>query len=258
MSWASKRKTLYVSIVLGIIIIIIFAFIYPVIFKEPTCRDGKQNGSETGIDCGGACSLVCKEESRDPVVLWSRAFPVIDGNYNFVALVENKNRDASLMEVSYEFKAYDSSNKFIGRREGKTFLPPNERFAIFEPRFKALDGEIKTVSFEFVPPYVWFKKEPKIQSLPIKVDNITLENESISPLLRARVVNDSNYDLPSFSVVAIVYNIDGNAINVSKTVKNGIKSGESIEVYFTWPVPFLETVVSFDVLPLFDPFTLPF
>lgn len=258
MSWASKRKTLYISIVLGVIVIIIFAFIYPVIFKKPTCRDGKQNGLETGVDCGGSCSLVCKEESRDPVVLWSRAFPIIDGNYNLVALVENKNRDAALMEISYEFRAYDSSNKLIGRREGKTFLPPNERFAVFEPRFKALEGEIKTVSFEFTSPYVWFKKEPKIQSLPIKVDRITLENESTSPLLRARVTNGSNYDLPSFPVVSIIYDIDGNAINVSKTVKDGIKSGENVEVYFTWPVPFEKKAISYDVIPLFDPFTLPF
>ncbi len=258
MSWATKRKTLYISIVLGVIIIIIFAFLYPVIFKKPTCSDGKQNGLETGVDCGGNCSLVCSEEAKAPVVLWSRAFLVVDGNYNLVALVENKNRNSAIQNISYEFRVYDSSNKLIGRREGSTFLPPNEQFPIFEPRFKASIGEIKSVSFEFTSPYVWNKKEPKIQSLPISVDKIVLEEEDTSPLLKARVVNDSNYDLPEFPVVAIVYDIDGNAINVSKTVKSGLKSKNSLDLFFTWPLPFNTEAVRFDVLPLFNPFKLPF
>jgi hypothetical protein len=258
MTWAGKRKLQYLSGFFGFIFIILFIFLYPYIFKKPTCTDLKQNGDETGIDCGGACTRMCKESTRDPVVLWSRAFPVVGNTYNFVAYIENQNKNSGIENIAYEFRAYDVNNRLLGRKQGSTYIPPNKQFAIFEPRFDAGEAKLKSITFEFVPPYNWIKKEPTLNSLQVYVDNVLLGDDIKSPSLSARIKNESIYDLPLFEIIAILYDLDGNAINASKTFKEGLKSGDSLPVFFTWPEKLTGEPVIKDVLVSINPFTVPF
>ena len=54
-SWRRKRQ---LTILTGLLIVagaIFFIFFYDSISEAPTCFDSKQNGSETGVDCGGVC-----------------------------------------------------------------------------------------------------------------------------------------------------------------------------------------------------------
>lgn len=258
MSWASRRQFKYLALVFGIFFLIVFWILYPIIFKKPTCFDGKQNGTETGIDCGGSCSRVCDADTADPIIVWSRAFPVTGNIYNLAAYVSNQNKNAAIRQAKYEFKVYDINNKLIGRREGSTFIPPNQQFAIFEPRFIPGQSQIKSVSFEFIPPYLWDKKEPILNTFPIKIDNIVLDNNFNEPTLAARVKNESIYDVPAFDVIAILYDLNGNAINVSKTSKDGLKSNANIPVFFTWPEALSAVPVKQDILVQINPFNLSF
>lgn len=254
MSWATRRQFKYLGGLFLIIAIIVFLFLFPVIFKKPTCSDGKQNGTEIGIDCGGSCEAVCQNETSTPTILWSRAFPVTANVYNLVALVENRNVNAALKKVSYEFRAYNSENILIGRREGSTYLPPNQQFAIFEPRFDGAENKVKTVSFEFLPPYNWVKKPPVLQTLPVTVSDIILENYDTAPVLRALVTNDSIYTLPEFDVVAILYDENHNAIGASNTYKDGLTGDSKTSVFFSWMKPFSSKPVTEDVLIQINPF----
>jgi len=258
MSWASHRQFKYFSILVIFVVLIIFAFVYPMIFKKPTCFDNKQNGTETGVDCGGACSLMCKSEITDPVILWSRAFPVVGSNYNLVAYVENRNKNSGVINAPYEFRIYDINNKLLGRREGTTFIPPNQQFAIFESRFDAGLGQIKSVSFEFLPPLIWIKKDPTLQTLPISVNNIILDNNKDTPNLSATINNDSIYDLPEFDVIAILYDADHNAINASKTHKGQLLNNNSLPVVFTWPEALSALPLTQDILISINPFSVSF
>lgn len=258
MNWAASRRLQYLGGLFGVCLVILAIFLYPIIFKKPTCTDGKKNGTETGIDCGGTCSLICKQEVAEPYILWSRAFSVIGNNYNLVAYVENQNKDAAIKQVNYEFRAYDENNRLLGRRQGTTYIPPSKRFPIFEPRFESGQSKIKSVTFEFTSPFVWEKKENTIDSLPIYIDNIKVSNTKDSPLLEARMRNESVNNIPAFDAVAILYDKEGNAINASKTYKNGLPSGQSIPLFFTWPEPFADDPVTEDVVFLVNPFTVSF
>ena len=258
MNWAAKRRLQYLAGFFGVIFIILFIIFYPVIFKKPTCNDGKKNGNELGVDCGGSCSLICKDTASDPLILWSRAFNVVGNDYNLVAYVENQNRDAAIEKISYEFRIYDDKNLLIGRRQGTAYIPPNRQFAIFEPRFNSGQSVVKSVMFDFTEPFVWVKKEPTLNTLPIYVDNIAMGNDGSSPSLSARIKNDSVHDLPQFDVIAILYDKDGNAINASKTVKSGLLSGSSSDVTFTWPEALSDTPVKKDVIIMINPFSVSF
>lgn len=258
MSWASRRQFQYIGgllIFLGILALIIA---WPTITKAPTCSDGKQNNGERGVDCGGSCQRICTADASEPIVLWSRAFPVTGNIYNLVAFAENRNKDAAVYQVSYEFRIYDTNNILIGRRQGSTFISPNQQFAVFEPRFDAGASEVKSVNFEFTSPFVWMKKQPTIQTLPIRVDDIVLADDKGIPSLTAQINNDSIYDLPEFDVITIIYDIRHIAINASKTHKDGLASNEKSLLLFTWPQPFTDDPATKDILVQVNPFTTPF
>lgn len=259
MSWALRRQLFYILIVLAFVALVLFGMFYKVIFKAPTCFDTKQNGEEVGVDCGGACSLYCKEQVSSPVVLWSRAFPVVGSNYNLLAYVENQNKRGAVAKAEYEFKVYDTNNQLIGRRTGTTFIPPNQRFPIFESRFDVGSAIPRYVTFSFTNELIWQVKDPVLSTLPLRVDRVVLGEDTQAPSLTARISNESIYDLPEFDIVAILYDSMHNAIAVSKTHKDGLKSNTSAPLLFTWPNPFSDTPVApLTVLPMINPFSVSF
>lgn len=258
MSWAAKRQLKYLSFVFLFFLIIVFIFSYKSIFRKPTCFDNKKNGIETGVDCGGNCSLMCKADINEPIVLWSRAFHITGNNYNLVSFVENRNKDSGVLKASYQFKIYDENNRLLGHKEGITFIPPNQQFAILEPRFDAGESRAKTVIFEFINPLVWVKKLPTLQTLPINVNNIVIDNNINTPSLSATISNNSIYDLPEFDIIAILYDENDNAINASKTHKNKLLSNDSLKVIFTWPEELSSSPVKKDIMVLINPFSVSF
>lgn len=258
MSWASKRQSQYITGLLVFLGLIALIIAWPTITKKPTCMDGKKNGTETGVDCGGVCQRICSDAAAEPQILWKRAFPVTGNVYNLVSLVQNTNRDAAIERVNYEFKIYDTNNLLIGRRQGSTYIPANTQFAIFEPRFDSGSTEVKSVTFDFTSPFIWTKKPPTIQSEPIHVDGVVMGTDSGSPSLNATVTNDSIYDLPEFDAVAILYDVNHEAINVSKTHKAGLDKNSNTLLLFTWPQPFGADPVTNDILLEINPFNSPF
>lgn len=256
MSWASRRQFTYLFGLFAFCAIGLFLFLYPKFNKPATCTDGKMNGTEVGVDCGGVCQKFCPYQMSDPIVLWSRAFPVNGTTYNLLSYVENQNKNGGVPIAKYEFRIYDENNKLIGRREGQTFIPPNGRIAVFESRFDAGQSIPKNVTFEFTGDMVWVRKEPKLQLLPIKVDRIVLGEDSTSPMLSARITNDSIFDIPAFDVITVLYDSMHNAIAVSKTHLDELKSNGREPLLFTWPLPFSDTPVTKDVLPQINPFYL--
>lgn len=258
MSWAGRRQFYYsfgfLIFVLGVLAILF----YPIIFKAPTCSDKKQNGDEVGVDCGGSCRQFCPNQVSDPIVLWSRAFPISGNLYNLVAYVENQNIHAAIPDATYEFRVFDTQGKYIGRREGHTFVPPNQRFAVFEAHFDAGLTIPKNTSFKFTGKYLWLRQDPITSKLPIKVDRISYSEDTGSPHLQARIRNDSIFSAPGFDVMAILYNESHNAIGVSKTHLDGLANSQESPIIFTWPKVFSDTPVIKDIIPQINPFIVKF
>lgn len=258
MSWALRRQFQYLSGIFIIFVLIVAWFLYPLLTKAPSCFDGIKNGSENGVDCGGSCSIVCSDSASLPIVLWSRAFPIIGNNYNLIAYVENQNKEFAVQNVSYEFKIYDTNNRLIGFRDGSTFIPPNQSIAIFEPRFYAGETKAHSVSFDFTSPITWVKKSPIAQLLPLRVSNINFSIENDIPTLTAKIRNDSVYDIPEFDIVAILYDVNHNAINVSKTHKDELKSNTDSLLLFTWPENLAANPTTQEIFVQINPFSLTF
>ena len=91
MTWALKRQISYLAILVAFFLCLDFSN-STYLNQVSTCSDHEQNGDEAGVDCGGACLLVCLSQVEDVSVLWARSFRVVPGRYNAVAYLVNHNK----------------------------------------------------------------------------------------------------------------------------------------------------------------------
>lgn len=252
MNWALRRQLFYLGVFLAGVFLFGFLIIYPAVSKPPSCQDGKQNGEEIGIDCGGGCPIACTFEAKPISILWSRAFQVVPGRYNAVAYVENKNQNKAIHRISYRFRFADRDNLYIGMREGEIFIPPSGKFAIFEPAIDVGNSVPLYTTFEFTSEPVWINvPKEKVEQLEISVSDIRPE-EGQNPRVFAKLSNNSLFHIRELGVVAILYDASGNAINVGSTYLEELAAEESREISFTWPEPFEGTVVAREIIPIYN------
>lgn len=253
MTWALKRQIFYVLILVSFLAIFGFLIVYPKINKAPSCADNKQNGNETGIDCGGSCLNACIAEVSPVSILWSRAFKVIPGRYNALAYLENQNGNVAISKINYKFRFADGNNVYIGKREGSAYVPPSGRFAIFEPGIDIGNSVPVYTTFEFTQTPQWITvPQEKINQLKVLVSNINLINEETNPALSAVIRNNSLYSIPKIDVIAILYDADNNAVSASRTYLETLAGEESKEVNFTWPEPFSGKVIAKEIIPMYN------
>jgi len=256
-SWALKRQILYVLVIVLFFSVIAFLIISPNFKKAPSCTDGKQNGTETGIDCGGSCANACLVQVDPVSIIWSRSFRVVAGRFNAVAYLENHNKNTAVNKINYKFRFADANNIYIGKREGSTFIPPSGKFVVFEPAIDVGNSIPVYTNFEFTQTPQWVTVlQEKINQLQILVSNVVLMNEDSSPRLSATIKNNSFFIIPEMDVVVILYDANHNAISVSSTYLEKLTGEESREINFTWPEPFAEKVVSKEIIPLYNIFSV--
>lgn len=257
LSWSTRRKLFYSSIIFGAIAVALVILIYPYFNREPTCFDGKINGTESGIDCGGGCLKVCTAEALQLVTLWSRPFEVLPGKYNIMAYVENQNRESGIPAINYEFKLYDKDNIFIGRTSGTTFITSNDRTAIFAAGIETGNRIPERVTFAFtsVPTWIKINREQK-NSLAVSSEDQVLSNPLESPKLEAQIVNKTLLEMKNLDVYAILYDENDNVMTVSKTLIDILPKNAKAPVVFTWPKPFAERPTRIDIFPQVNVFEL--
>lgn len=257
MSWAVRRQLFFLGITLIFLMLLGMWVGMSYFNKPPTCFDGKQNGEETGIDCGGMCARACLAEVDDIKILWSRAFEVLPGRFNAVAYLESKNEDAAVRRIGYRFRFADSNNIYIGKREGSTFIPPSGKFAIFESAIDLGNSEPVYTNFEFTEVPVWEKVSlDKVRQLEVSVSDIELINQETSPRLSATIRNRSLFQISNLFAIAILYDNLGNAISASRTYLDALPGESGALVSFTWPEAFDSPVLVKEIIPMYDIFAV--
>ena len=257
MTWAFKRQFLYIIILLLFMGIFGFLIISPSLNKSPTCADGKQNGGETGVDCGGSCLRACFAQVDPISVLWSRSFKVVGGRHNAVAYLENHNKNTAVNKINYRFRFADANNVYIGKRDGSTYVPPSGKFAVFEPAIDVGNSIPVYTTFEFteVPQWVTVSEE-KIRQLQVLISNISINSLDRSTRLSATITNNSLFIIPSVKVIAILYDELGNSLAVSSTYIDVLNREEVKDINFTWPEIIPNRVVAKEIIPIYNIFSV--
>ncbi|MEI6346264.1 MAG: hypothetical protein WCO79_03465 [bacterium] len=248
LSWSAKRKTLYtLAFVAGVLLFIAAPTAY-VVYRPPTCTDGKMNQGEQGADCGGPCTNLCQEKELDPIVLWQRSFEVGPGAYNVIAYIQNPNVNSSAIQVPYIFRLYSADQVLISERTGKVNLPPNMSFPVFEANLPTGKQVPARASFEFRAKPYWVR-QPRVFP-DVRVNNVVLSREDANPLLNAEIENKELITYDRVPVVAILYDVAGNAVAASRTILDSIEGQSTQPVVFTWPKPFGVSISEKEIVPI--------
>ena len=251
MYWSFKRQFIYaLALVVTISAITIF-FLRDVLFPMPTCVDGKKNGYEVGVDCGGTCALRCAEEVSPLSVIWAKAIRTGSNRYDLVALVANSNIDNASREVGYTFSLYNETGELVGTFSGSTTAPLDGRFPIIVPNvpLPKLPASV-TATLSDGPHY---KVIEKPSSPTVRIVDRRFEPGFISRVY-ATIANTKQIEIIDLPVRALLFDDKDNVYANAQTVipylpKEGVK-----EIIFTWSPPLLFAPTRIGIYPIFNPF----
>ncbi|MCX6713035.1 MAG: hypothetical protein NTY66_02380 [Candidatus Vogelbacteria bacterium] len=248
LSWAHRRQLTFILVFL-LIVLSIGATVFFVYRPRPTCFDGKQNQDEVGPDCGGLCSKTCTSQLvvPTPTIWWKRVFPSgTPGKYDAAALVENQNSRFGTDKITYAFRLYDKNNVLLAERLSETFFNPQEKFVIYEPNIDTGARVPAEAVLYFDNRAEW----QKVTFVPPTLSLASVSYEAIpKPRLSARAKNESLKVLRSTKFVAILSDKDGNALAASQTIIDTFLAGETKDLNFTWPEPFITEPAIKDIFP---------
>lgn len=242
--WAFWRQVQY-GTGLGLFCVLLLSLTYMHYFyRAPTCFDSSKNGDELGVDCGGACTRICAFSVTAPEATWARSFRVQDGQYNAVAYIENKNRIAASPELGYTFALYDAKG-LIAERKGKTILPPDSVYPVFEARIDT-QGRVPTQTFITLDPIkLWLPAT--VGRDQFTITDRKLQDADVAPKLVAKLRNNALTKADRVEVVATIFDANGNALTSSRTFIDDFAARSEETAVFTWPEPIAKTVRSCEV-----------
>ena len=132
-------------------------------------------------------------------------------------------------------KLYDERNILVSEREGVIDIPAKDIIPIFEGGIQIGEANVKEAFFDFTGDLQWFRgsEVPK----KVSVGSYTLENTN-SPRVLVPIQNTTLETLRNIPVVAIVFDEKDNAIASSQTLIERLDKNQTVEVVFTWALPF--------------------
>ena len=220
------------------------------LYKAPTCSDGKQNQGEGGIDCGGPCKLLCQSAFLPPEVIWTKSEPVAPSLYNVAAYVVNNNLTGAAYNVPYEMQLFDDQGILITSKEGTLTIPSHRNTLAFQGSVST-QKRILTKAIITLGSPQWLKETDELGNLVIADKKYSEDQNSSS--LQVTLQNNAVTPYNNLSIYVVLYDADGNAVDFSKTIIDSVPAnGGTIVAPFTWPVSHNGQVVSIEVLPVLE------
>ncbi|HWB34060.1 MAG TPA: hypothetical protein VG753_01950 [Candidatus Paceibacterota bacterium] len=232
LKWSARRQLLYYGVAFVVLAIVLIAVWETFFTHTPNCFDGVMNGTELGVDCGGACALVCPDDVKPAQVLWARSFSLASSStYTAAAYIENNNTGAGAKAVHYAFQLFDENNILVVERDGVMDLPPVRTIPIIETGIQAGSRGVARTTFSFSETPSWSTVTEELPSIRLLQENLSADGSRLS----VQVENDSAIDASQVVVEAVLFDAQGVARGASKTLLASVPHKSSKSVVFTWP-----------------------
>ena len=224
------KQILYGSGYLAVLFLIIIAVYLVWLKPEPSCFDGRKNGGETGVDCGGPC-LSCEIQTLAPLqVSWIKNFPV--GKNTVIATeIKNPNLNWGAENLSYVFHIYDIYDNEIYTLTKKSFVYSGEVKFLVEPNVNIEATQIGDIALS-ISDLNW-KSQADFPRPETQIRG--LKTESGPPIkISGLFLNDNSYGLSRAVIFGFLYNQKGDLISASKTElgKTGAFEEKSFQLTF--------------------------
>lgn len=230
--WAKRHRARVTFLLVTLFIIVFGSYSVFVLWKPPSCSDGRQNQGEAGVDCGGPCQFYCDAEVQDLRVSWARAFKASDGIYSLLAYIENPNRDKMVRSIPYRFRLYDERGIMLLEERGETYLNQEVLTGVFLGRVSLRSTVPYRTTFELLEDPIWERAE---RDLSVSVSEYAFVEGSIGTELRATIKNDEPVVLRDLEVIVVMYGADDNAVAASQTYIDMLEPRGERRVAFAWP-----------------------
>jgi hypothetical protein len=248
MSWADRRRILILSAVGGALAVLLAGLLFLLLYRAPSCADGKRNGQETGVDCGGSCQYLCSADMRAPAARFVRPFSPAPGRTDVIAYIDNPNPNAAAKAAPYTLELYTRSNSLLARIDGVVDLPPGASVPLYLPSVYRGSADVGPAFVSFATTTRWYAYRDE-RIVPRYNFDAQVEGDA-TPRISATLANPSAYALRDVLVVATVFDASGNAIAASQTVIPGIAPQGIAGAVFTWNAPFAAPPARVDVVPV--------
>jgi len=242
--WAFWRRVIYGSGFFAFFGALFTGIFLLYIYEPSSCFDNSENGSESGIDCGGRCVRICTVDTLPPLERWVRTFRSSEGRYNVVAYVENRNVTAGVKELSFTMSLYDKDG-LITERKGVTPFAPQSLVPFFEGRVDTGRRVPTQVMISYDSNPVWVPATSN--DIRFTTERRILASADTQPVLSATLENASLTDARDVEVVATIFDKKGNALTASRTRVPSFEARSTEDIVFTWQEPIATTIRSCEV-----------
>lgn len=253
MSWTRERKTFVTFVVVAFFCVIGVLIALPFIIKDPTCSDGMKNGTETGVDCGGSCRMMCSVDIVPLEIRWQRSIEVDEKTYDAVAYLENKNNDAIPLNVSFKVVMSDRNGATIAEKEGETIILPGAATPLYVPAIQVGDRIPVRTRFEILKTGPFYKYSNQEFLKNIQVTEHVFDNTTETPRLTLTIKNALYDQVHDIDVYALLYDAEDTLIAISKTYIENIGPRSEGKAYMSWRNPF-SSPARFEFILVRDPF----
>lgn len=249
--WALKRRLIFLLTFIILLTGITLFTLKGVLFPEPRCDDGKKNGFETGIDCGGSCSLRCTEDTIPLQVVWAKPFPVKENIYDVAVLISNKNRGSSPRSVTVEVTVLDGGGAVLYTKSAAVPAPRGTDFPVFFTNLrlqkKPIQVKVKLVEDKS---YALSEEERVLVFARSQFDALSMRRVMLS------LKNQSGLRLDAFPVRVVLYGSGEVPLAVGETKVSAMNRDAETAAEIVWPTPFAEAPVTVRAYPIIDPYKI--
>ena len=206
-------------------------FVHPV----ASCFDHIQNQGETGVDCGGPCSMVCTGSTQPIAVLGVNAFASGAGHDTFLAQIENPNGNFAAQSFAYAFNVYDASGMLLQSYPAQSFIYGSQLKYLFLVNQPIPSS---TVSVNLTIPTsttMWIASSTFGASPQLAVQNISTQIGTSTAIAGGQLVDQDTAGFNNIFIIAIFKNAQGNPIGASQTELDSISPGQTENFSVSYP-----------------------
>jgi len=218
----------------------------------PTCIDGVKNGEEEGVDCGlFACQNYCEPDLDPPQVVSVKILKTGDnlpgqGDYDFVAEINNPNKEFGASEVVYELTLFNGDEKELLKKAGTFYILPDQTkylvltFLTTERNVSRVDLGIKSAKWQRLDSL-------EGMNLIVRRERYLVSPNGQSSTLDAVIFNDSDFEFETVDIDVILRDSADKIIAVNRSEIRTFLARTERNFRVTWPFPIGSRVASMEV-----------
>jgi hypothetical protein len=238
------KQFIYGTLFLAVIGVIVYGVYFLALRPTPSCFDNRQNGDETGIDCGGSC-ISCEIKNLQILNISATSLFGTDRVFSASAEVSNPNHNFGAKSFDYEVNFYDTAgNPLVAPIKNKSFVYAGESKRIVEAGVRITTGIPRSAEIKIVTSSITWERAEEFFEPPHELGNLSAAAEGSQLVVSGNFTNLNNYIISRVIVTAFAIDSSGNRVGASRTELQNVGPFrvENFKVFIPLSATVLESV----------------